>query len=123
MLKPSPGRHRLKSQLCPLYRNDEYLVLISLTAESPLENLLLQRRDGCCTAQPVLCVEQYLHDICFPAWGVSPSASYNFVSKAGSVSDFLTGKVPPRLYTISDVLPYRRARSYLYIRVSITFSH
>ena len=93
-LKSSPGGHTLKSRLCPSCRTNECLVLIPLTAESPLESLLPQRRDSCFTTQPVLWVEQYLHNICFPALGVSPSASYNFSSKAGSASDFLTGKVP-----------------------------
>lgn len=122
-LKPSPGGHRLKSRLCPSCKNNECLVLIPLTAESPLENLFPQRRDSCFTTQPVLWVEQYLPDICFPASGVSPSASYNFSSKTNLHQIFLQVGSQPCLNTISDVLPYRRARSYLYIRVSINFFH
>lgn len=93
-LKSSPGGHRLKSQFCPLFRNYKCLVLILLTAESPLGNLLPQKRDRCFTTQPLFWVKKYLHDICFPAQSISPSTSYNFSSKALSASDFLTGKIP-----------------------------
>lgn len=47
----------LRTQIKGWCSKDEHLVLIVLTAESPLENLIPHRRDSCFTTQPMLFVE------------------------------------------------------------------
>lgn len=82
-----------------------------------------KRRDSCFTTQLLLWVKKYLMIPVSQLWVFLHQQATTSQAKPYLHQIFLQAKSHPCPSTMDDVLPYRKAGSYLGIRISITFSH